>query len=155
VSVAERKFLHELVSLLNTIVSVRTTDGRVITGRLVGFEPRTLSICLWNARVEGAGGAEGAGAEIPKLFLNGSAIVELWSAERPFDLRGLRDRIARAFGGYEHVRLLEDERVIIVAGRVKVSKEGVEGTGPLAERVRRIYEEFVKEWKAKQEKEKR
>ena len=148
-SVAERKFMHELVSLLDTTVSVRTTDGRVITGRLVGFEPRTLSICLWNARVEGG---EGAGAEMPKLFLNGSAIMELWSAERPFDLRGLRDRIARAFGGYEHVRLLEDERVIIVAGRVKVSREGVEGTGPLAERVRRIYEEFVKEWKAKQEK---
>lgn len=142
-SVAERKFMHELVSLLDTIVSVRTTDGRTITGRLVGFDPDTLSICLWDARVEGTE------TTIPKLFLNGSAIMELWSMEKPFDLRGLRDRIARVYG-YEHVKLLEDERVIIVAGRVKVTKDGVEGSGPIAERVRRIYEEFVKEKKAKE-----
>jgi len=145
VSVAERKFMAELTSLLDTIVSVRTADGRTITGRLVGFHPATLSICLWEAKVEGTD------TVIPKLFLNGARVVELWSAEKPFPLRSLRDRLASALG-YEHVVLREEEGAIIVAGRVKVSKEGVEGRGPLAERVRKIYEEFVKELRAKEAK---
>lgn len=138
VSVAERKFIAELTSLLDSIVSVRTVDGRTITGRLVGFRPESMSICLWDAKVEGTD------VRVPKMFLNGNVIAEIWSMEKPFDLRGLADRIASVFG-YEHVKLLEDQGVIIVLGRVKVTKEGVTGTGALAERVKKIYDSFIKD----------
>ncbi|RLI38734.1 hypothetical protein DRO60_02820 [Candidatus Bathyarchaeota archaeon] len=138
VSVAERKFMAELSSLLDSMVSVRTVDGRTITGRLMGFRPESMSICLWDARVEGTD------TRIPKLFLNGSIIAEIWSMEKPFDLRGLADRIAGVFG-YEHVKLAEEQGVIIVLGRVKVTKDGVVGTGPVAEKVRKIYESFIKD----------
>ena len=44
------------------------------------------------------------------------------------------------------VKYYEEARVIVVANRVKVTEEGVvEGTGPIAERVRKIYEEYVAE----------
>jgi len=142
-SVAERRFISELTSLLDTEVSIRTADGRVITGRLVGFHPETLSICLWNARVEGQEGL------IPKLFLNGSIITQIWSAEKPFDILGLASRIASVFGE-EHVKVFEDKGIIMVMGRIKVTKDGVEGRGPAAERVKRIYEAFVAEMKAKE-----
>ena len=143
-SVAERRFLSELTGLLDTLVSVRTTDGRVITGRLAGFHPETLSICLWEAKVEGTGEV------VPKLFLNGNAIVEISSAEKPFDIRGLADRIAAVFGE-EHVKVMEDKGIILVMGRIKVTKEGVEGRGPAAERIRAIYNKFVEEMEAEEE----
>jgi len=142
-SVAERRFISELTSLLDTTVSIRTSDGKVITGRLVGFHPDTLSICLWNARIEGQEGV------IPKLFLNGSTIAQIWSAEKPFDVIGLAERIARVFGE-EHVKVIEDKGIIMVMGRIKVTREGVEGHGPAAERVKRIYDAFIAEMKAKE-----
>ena len=144
-SVAERRFLSEMTSLLDTLVSVRTVDGRVITGRLVGFHPATLSICLWDARVEETG------ETIPKLFLNGATVAQISSAEKPFDIRGLADRI-RAVYGDEHVKLIEDKGIILVMGRIKVTKDGVEGTGPAVERIRAIYNHFVEEMKAKEAK---
>jgi len=42
-------------------------------------------------------------------------------------------------------RVYEDKGIIMVMDRVKVTEEGVEGTGPAAERVKKIYEQFVKE----------
>ncbi len=144
-SVAERRFISELTSLLDTKVSIRTSDGKVITGRLVGFHPDTLSICLWNARVEGREEV------IPKLFLNGSIITEIWSAEKPFDIIGLAERIARVFGP-EHVKVMEDKGIIMVMGRIKVTREGVEGHGPAVERIKRIYDKFVEEMKAEEKK---
>ncbi len=138
-SVAERRFISELTSLLDSRVSIRTADGRRITGRLVGFHPDTLSVCLWDAEVEGEGAA------VPKLFLNGSVIVEISSAEKPFDIRGLADRIASVFGE-EHVRLVEDKGIILVMGRIRVTKEGVEGPpGPATDRVKAIFRRFVEE----------
>ena len=142
-SVAERRFISELTSLLDTTVSIRTSDGRVITGRLVGFHPDTLSICLWNARVEGGEGP------IPKLFLNGNIIAEIRSAEKPFDIRGLAARIAGVFGE-EHVKVMEDKGIILVMGRIRVTKDGVEGRGPAVERIKRIYETFLAETKEKE-----
>ena len=142
-SVAERRFLSEMTSLLDTLVSVRTTDGRTITGRLVGFHPDTLSICLWDARVEETG------ETIPKLFLNGSTIIQISSAEKPFDIRGLADRLIAVYGA-EHVKVMEDKGIILVMGRIKVTKDGVEGVGPAVERIKAIYNKFVEEMKAKE-----
>ena len=138
-SVAERRFISELTSLLDSRVSIRTADGRKITGRLIGFHPASLSVCLWDAEVEGEG------TTIPKLFLNGSMIVEISSAEKPFDIRGLANRIAAVFGE-EHVKVIEDKGIILVMGRIRVTREGVEGPpGPATDRVRGIFNKFVEE----------
>jgi len=143
VSVAERRFLSELTSLLDKKVSIKTTDGRKITGRLVGYHPGTLSVCLWDAEVEEEG------ITIPKLFLNGAMIVEISSAEKPFDIRGLANRIAAVFGE-EHVKLIEDKGIILVMGRIRVTEEGVEGPpGPATDRVRGIFNKFVEEMTSK------
>ena len=140
---AERRFISELTSLLDTRVSIRTSDGRRITGRLAGFHPGSLSVCLWDAEVEGEG------ITVPKLFLNGSMIVEISSAEKPFDIRGLADRIAAVFGE-EHVKLIEDKGIILVMGRIRVTREGVEGPpGPATDRVRGIFNRFVEEMASK------
>ena len=44
------------------------------------------------------------------------------------------------------VKLYEEAGVITVTDRIRVTASGVvEGTGPMAERVQKIYEEFVRE----------
>ena len=68
----ESRLMRQMGSLLHEIVSVKTKDGRVITGVLLGCDPRSMNICLENAKVEDTG------INIPKLFLSGSIIVELW-----------------------------------------------------------------------------
>ena len=47
------------------------------------------------------------------------------------------------------VRYIPEARVITVMERIRVTEKGVEGAGPIAERVRTIYERFVEEWKEK------
>ena len=44
------------------------------------------------------------------------------------------------------VKLHEDLGVIVVMDKVRITKDGVvEGSGPAAERARKVYEEFVRE----------
>ncbi|MEM3018755.1 MAG: Lsm family RNA-binding protein, partial [Candidatus Bathyarchaeia archaeon] len=62
-------------------------------------------------------------------------------------LRGLAERLERVFP--KLVRLYEEQGVIVVMDRIRVTEKGViEGSGPAAERVQRIYEEFMRETKA-------
>jgi Lsm C-terminal len=66
--------------------------------------------------------------------------------EKPFDFKALSDRLARVFPGL--VKIREDVGAIIVMDKIKVTQAGVEeGVGLAADRVRAIYEEFMRETK--------
>lgn len=67
-------------------------------------------------------------------------------SEKPFDFKSLADRIARVFSGLVKVR--EDMGAIIVMDKIKVTQPGVEGSCLAADRVKAIYDEFVRETKA-------
>jgi alpha-amylase/alpha-mannosidase (GH57 family) len=76
--------------------------------------------------------------------LSGSRVAEILSVEKPFDLKGLAERLERVFP--RMVKLYEKEGFIWVMDRIKVTREGVvEGTGPAAERVQRVYQQFMQE----------
>ncbi len=63
---------------------------------------------------------------------------------RHFDLQGLADRLERVFP--RMVKPNETAGVIVVMDRIKVSSSGViEGTGPAADRVQKVYDEFMQE----------
>lgn len=136
-SAAERRFVMEVTSLVDKVVSVVTIDGKTYTGTLIGIDPTNLSLCLSDAR-------DDKGRTIPKIIISGSRVAEIFSAEKPFDLKGLAERLERVFP--RMVKLYEKEGFIWVMDRIKVTKNGVvEGTGPAAERVQKIYEQFVQE----------
>ena len=135
-STAERRFFTEFSSLLDKRITIVTIDGKKLEGALLGFHPDTLSICLGDAKDE-------RGTPMHRVFISGGILAQIRVAEKPFDLRGLAARLEKVFPTM--VRLYEDKGIIMVMDRVKVTEEGVEGTGPAAERVRRIYEQFVKE----------
>ncbi len=136
-SIAERKFREELASLLQKVVLVHTSDGKNYTGILSGIDTETMSMCLTNAKDD----SENA---MDKLFINGNRVLQVHTIEKGFDLRSLAERLERVFP--RMVKLIEEAGVIVVMDKIRVTEKGIiEGRGPAAERVQKIYEEFVKE----------
>jgi small nuclear ribonucleoprotein (snRNP)-like protein len=140
-SVVKRKFVGEIGALLDKTVMVITTDGKKYTGTLSGIDPDTLSLSLSGAKDE-------KGAIAHKVFLNGSILGQILTIEKPFDLKALSERLEKVFPTM--VKLYEDKGFIWVMEKIKVTEKGVtEGSGPIAERVQRVYNLFTKEAAAK------
>jgi small nuclear ribonucleoprotein (snRNP)-like protein len=134
-AVVSRKFGEETLQFLGKKVSVETSDQKIYNGTLTGIDEK-LNVVLDNVDVQG----------ILKLILNGSFVKEIKLMEKPFDFKALSDRLARVFPGL--VKIREDVGAIIVMDKIKVTQAGVEeGVGLAADRVRAIYEEFMRETK--------
>jgi len=138
-SVAQRKFFTEVTALVDKSVIVLTTTGKTYSGTLMGINPDTLSLVLSEAKDE-------EGKLLHRVFLNGSVVAQILSVEKPFDLKALSDRLEKVFPTM--VRLYEDKGFIWVMDKVKLTEKGVvEGSGPAAERVQKVYEQFISEVK--------
>jgi len=138
--VAQRKLFGEVAALMDKTVVVVTMDGKEFTGTVVGINPETLSLCLADAKDE-------KGRTLHRAFLNGNVVAQIYSVEKPFNLKALSERLEKVFPTM--VRLYEDKGFIWVMEKVKVTEKGViEGTGPAAERVQKVYDLFLSETKA-------
>jgi len=130
----------ELSSLLGRNVEVRTVQGRVYEGRLVAYDQSSLNLCLADAR-------DLEGRLLSRVFITGGAVAEIIRKEEPFDLKGLAEALEKVFP--KMVTLHEEAGVITIMDRVRVTEQGVvEGTGPVAERARKVFEEFISSKKA-------
>jgi hypothetical protein len=128
-SVAFRKFGEESIQFLGKKISIETSDKKTYSGTLIGI----------NEKLDTSSG-------IIKMIINGSFIKEIRLMEKPFDLKALADRFSRVFPGL--VKLREDVRAIIVMDKIKVTQNGIEeGTGLAADRIKAIYDEFIRETK--------
>jgi len=137
--VAERKFFVEVSALVDKPVRVITTDGKTFDGTLVGINPENLTVCLSEAKTE-----KGL---MHRVILNGSVVAQVFATEKPFDLRALADRLDKVFPKF--VKLYEDQGFIMVMEKIKVTEKGVEtGAGPAAERVQKVFDQFISETKA-------
>lgn len=135
VSVAQRKFFTEVAALVDKNVVVSTTTGKTFAGVIVGINPDNLSLCLADSKDE-------EGKILHRVFLNGSVVAQILGVEKPFDLKALADRLEKVFPTM--VRLYEDKGFIWVMDKVKVTEKGVvEGSGPAAERVQKVFEQFT------------
>ena len=138
-SVAQRKFFTEITALVDKNVIVSTTTEKTFSGTLIGINPDTLSLCLGEAKDQ-------EGKILHRVFLNGNIVAQILSVEKPFNIKALADRLEKVFPTM--VRLYEDKGFIWVMDKVKVTEKGVaEGTGPAAERVQKVYEQFISEIK--------
>jgi small nuclear ribonucleoprotein (snRNP)-like protein len=128
--------MEEITTLLQRVITVTTADGKNYTGILSGVDSHSLNLCLTEAKDE-------SGRLVHKLFLNGSRVSQISSSEKPFNLQSLADRMERVFP--RMVKLNEAAGVIVVMDRIRVSEKGIlEGTGPAAERVQKVYDEFIR-----------
>ena len=139
-SVSQRRFFTEVGALIDKTITVATVDGKSYSGSLVGINPDNLSLCLAEAK-------DDKGRLIHRIFLNGSIVAQILAIEKPFDLRALASRLEKVFPTL--VKLYEDKGFIWVMDKIKVTEKGVvEGTGPAAERVQKVYAQFSSETKA-------
>ena len=140
-SVAKRNFYGEVGMLLDKTVMVITVDGKKYSGILSGIDPETLSLSLSDAK-------DDKGTTTHKIILNGKVLGQIFTIEKPFDLKALSERLEKVFPTM--VKLYEDQGFIWVMEKIKVTEKGiVEGSGPIAERVNRVYGLFTKEAAAK------
>ena len=135
-SLPDRRFMEEITAQLQKVVTVSTNDGKNFTGVLTGVDSHTFNLCLNDAKDE-------SGRLVRKLFLNGSKIIQISSSEKSFNLQALADRLDKVFP--RMVKLSEGTGVILVMDRIRVSEKGIlEGAGPAAERVQKVYDEFIR-----------
>jgi len=135
--VSQRRFLTEVGALVDKTVSVVTVDGKSFMGSLVGVDPDSLNLCLAEAK-------DDKGRVIHRVVLNGSVVAQILAVEKPFDLRALADRLEKVFPTL--VKLYEDKGFIWVMEKIKVTEKGVvEGSGPAAERVQKVFSQFMSE----------
>jgi small nuclear ribonucleoprotein (snRNP)-like protein len=139
--VAQRKYFTEVSALADKNVIVMTTSGKKFSGILIGINPDDLSLCLSEAKDE-------EGRILHRVFLNGNIVAHIFAVEKPFDLKALAERLEKVFPTM--VRLYEDKGFIWVMDKVKLTEKGVvEGSGPAAERVQKVYDLFMGEVKGK------
>ena len=136
-SVSKRKFFGEIGALVDKTVMVITVNDKKYSGTLSGIDPENMNLSLSEAKDE-------KGTQTHKVFLNGSIIAQIFTIEKPFDLKALSTRLEKVFPTM--IKLYEDEGFIWVMEKIKVTEKGVvEGSGPIAERAQRVYDLFSKE----------
>jgi small nuclear ribonucleoprotein (snRNP)-like protein len=140
-SVAQRKYFTEVAALADKTVAVVTTNGKTFNGTLVGINPDNLSLTLADTKDE-------TGKLLNRLVLNGSVVLSIASAEKPFDLKSLANRLEKVFPTL--IELNEQAGYIVVMRKVKLTERGVvEGAGsPAADRVQKVYDTFMSDAKA-------
>jgi hypothetical protein len=138
-AIASKRFNDEFALILDKTVKVVASTG-VYTGRVLAYNPGDYS--LWMADVK-----EEKGETYSKLVLAGHSILRVEVLETGPDLSQLAERLNKLFPNL--VVYHKESDTIVVMDRLRVTREGVFGEGPAAERVKRVYEEFMREQRAK------
>ena len=133
-----RRFIGELNGFIDKNVKVVTMRGTSYDGKLIGYDPTTLSICIEDATVNKE--------KYSRAIIRGDSVSEILLKEKPFDMRGLSNRLSKLFPNM--VKYYEDAGFVTVMDRIRVTVDGVEGTGPMVDRVKKVYDQYIVEQKA-------
>jgi len=140
-AIASKRFSDELSALLGKTVKVKLLSGASFEGKVTAYNPSDYSMWLAEAR-------DNEGEFYEKILISGKSIDYLVILEAGPDLAKLAERLNRSFPNM--VRYIREADVILVMDRIRVTRDGVvEGTGPAAERVRKIYEEWISQEREK------
>ncbi len=137
ITVGSRRFVSELNGFVDKSVKVATMRGVTYEGTLIGFDTTSLNLCLQDAVVNKE--------KYSRVIIKGDAISEILLKEKPFDMRGLSERLQKMFPNM--VKYYEESGFVTVMERIRVTADGVEGTGPMVDRVKKVYDQYVLEQK--------
>ncbi len=135
---ATRAFNREMGTIVGATVNVKINDGTVYNGTLKGIDQESLSIVMTDVVVESSG------ERIPKIFIYGQNIVSFSVAEEELSLEGLARVLEKQFppGG---VQYFPETQIVVIMNKIRITAEGVDGSGPLYERVKLAYDEWMEE----------
>ena len=129
-----RLYNTELQSLIDKIVKVYCEDDKYFVGQLKGVSEDS-NLILVNAKNEKS-------KEFTKILLKSSFYNYVSVEEEPFPMQALAERISKIFSK-GHVNYIPEQNVIsILNGKIIVDENGVRGSGPSADRVKKIFEQF-------------
>lgn len=129
-----RQYNTELGLLIDKIVKVYLNNEKFFVGTLKGVSEDS-NLILVNVKNE-------KNKEFPKVLIRSSYYNYVTVEEEPFPMQALADRIATIFSK-GHVNYIGDQNIIsILNGKIIVDENGVRGTGPSAERVKKIFDQF-------------
>jgi len=129
-----RQYNTELGLLIDKIVKVYLDKDKFFVGQLKGVSEDS-NLILINAKNE-------KNKAFPKLFIRSSFYNFVSLEEEPFPMKALADRIATIFSK-GHVNYIEDQNIIsILNGKIIVDENEVRGSGPSADRVKKIFDQF-------------
>ncbi len=137
VTVGARRFVSELNGFIDKSVKIITTRGVTYEGMLIGFDTASLNLVLQDVVVNKE--------KYSRAIVKGDAISEILLKEKPFDMRGLSERLLKMFPNM--VKYYDESGFITVMDRIRVTVDGVEGTGPMVDRVKKVYDQYVLEQK--------
>jgi len=129
-----RSYNQELGLLIDKIVKVYLEGDGFFVGQLKGVSEDS-NLILVNVKND-------KNKSFPKLLIRSSHYNFVSIEDEPFPMVALSERIGTIFSG--HVNYIEDQNIIsILNGKIIVDENGVRGTGPSADRVKKIYEQFI------------
>ncbi len=138
VATATKKLIGELGSMLGKRVLVRLTNGKSYEGILAGFDHPEVNVILLNVHDQD-------GATYPKVFVRGSVVSEIIAMETPlFDPKEFAEYITRKLNLHVgDAKPYPDAGIVVVLNNIRVSEKGVEGSGPLANKINSLLEEYL------------
>ncbi|RLG45092.1 MAG: hypothetical protein DRN81_02770 [Thermoproteota archaeon] len=134
----DRLFLKEMLGMLGREVIVKSSDNKTYRGVLKGYNSKNMSLSLINVE-------SSDGTRYHRMIIAGHNVLEIYQLEPPLNLEELADRLKQVFKG-DLVHYDKENKVIsIMHDQVRVTEQGVKGSGPAYERVKKMFEDFVKE----------
>jgi small nuclear ribonucleoprotein (snRNP)-like protein len=129
-----REYNSELQKFIDKIVKVYIDDDRFFVGTLKGIS-QEANLILSSVRNE-------KNKAFPEVLINNTFYNYITVEEKPFPMEALAERISKIFSK-GHVQYIDDQNIIsILGGKIIVDENGVRGSGPSAERVQKIYDQF-------------
>lgn len=134
-----RRYTAKLNSLLDKSVLVRLNNGRYYRGKLGGFDISTLNLVLEAAE-------DNEGRRWPIVFIGGGYVSEIILEEGSvFDAKEFAEFLVNQGGIGRHlIKVYEDINVVEVGRVIRVSESGVEGAGPMAQKIHTLYMEYLR-----------
>jgi len=136
---ASRRLTIKMNSIVGKDVTVILKSGTRYDGRLIGIDPSSLTLAMENAVRDGKD-------SYPLVIIAGDAVSEIILARaEAFDAAEFADFLAK-YGGIPRHNIVvhEDTNVVEVYRSIRVSRAGVEGSGPLAQKIYTLYKEYMR-----------
>ena len=144
VTEAGRRLTLKLNTLLGRRVTVVLKSGVRYEGKLSGMDLSSLTLAL-----EAAVARDAEGREVgrwPLAIISGGSVSEILLAEETvFDAKEFADFLLKYGNFAPHmIKVYSESNVVEVSRSVRVSEDGVEGSGPLAQKVYSLYREYLR-----------
>ncbi|BDB97174.1 Lsm family RNA-binding protein [Saccharolobus caldissimus] len=133
-----RRIVGELNNLIDKTVVVKTINNKTYIGQLYAYELSPFIISLINVKDENNN-------VFYKLLINGNIISEIIIKNPPlFEPREFAEIVERSLNlRPADIKVYEEAGVVTILEKIKVSQNGVEGSGPMAQRIYDIYNEYI------------